>query len=508
MRNLWIALLVLAGMFLPAQSLAQSGGPFVRPDCTTLTGPVTFQTWCFDTTSGALKLYNGVSYVTLSGVSAATGSGVGTNVAIGLTTLDGVTTGYQLIAIGKDALNSATTAHSNIAIGTSALTAMSATDGTFLDAEGNIAIGDQAMAACTLCRENVAIGNQALTSATAKRRGNTAVGHVAMRLVESGVDAEANYNTAVGSFAMELATVGAGNTAVGGSALGFPTNLDYNSTGSNNTAIGFKAFQHAGTGANNAALGQAAMAQMKVATGNVAVGYRALLGSLDGSNDPFNTSGVTENVAVGLQAGLALRTGSLNVLVGSESGTALTTGSNNVAVGYNAGKSLTTATGNVFLGYLAGRDETGSNLLYITNNAGTTPLIKGDFSTNTVTITGSSDSSTSIVLGPWGGAASYTAIGLAGAVATGTYNFASSAGDTNLFINVPTGKAVKVRVNNADVAQIDITGIGLPSVLQAALGTPANGTVVYCSDCTTASACTGGGTGALASRQNAAWKCL
>jgi hypothetical protein len=52
------------------------------------------------------------------------------------------------------------------------------------------------------------------------------------------------------------------------------------------------------------------------------------------------------------------------------------------------------------------------------------------------------------------------------------------------------------------------SGVGLVSVTQANLGTPGNGTLYYCSDCTTASACTGGGSGALASRQNGAWKCL
>ena len=41
----------------------------------------------------------------------------------------------------------------------------------------------------------------------------------------------------------------------------------------------------------------------------------------------------------------------------------------------------------------------------------------------------------------------------------------------------------------------------------AALGTPGNGTVVYCSDCTVASPCAGSGTGALAKRLNGAWIC-
>lgn len=41
----------------------------------------------------------------------------------------------------------------------------------------------------------------------------------------------------------------------------------------------------------------------------------------------------------------------------------------------------------------------------------------------------------------------------------------------------------------------------------AALGTPANGTFIYCSDCTFADPCAGSGTGAIAKRLNGAWRC-
>lgn len=41
----------------------------------------------------------------------------------------------------------------------------------------------------------------------------------------------------------------------------------------------------------------------------------------------------------------------------------------------------------------------------------------------------------------------------------------------------------------------------------AALGTPANGSFYYCSDCTIASPCAGSGTGAFAKRLNATWVC-
>lgn len=39
------------------------------------------------------------------------------------------------------------------------------------------------------------------------------------------------------------------------------------------------------------------------------------------------------------------------------------------------------------------------------------------------------------------------------------------------------------------------------------LGTPSNGSLIYCSDCTIANPCAGGGTGAFAKRLNGAWVC-
>ena len=42
---------------------------------------------------------------------------------------------------------------------------------------------------------------------------------------------------------------------------------------------------------------------------------------------------------------------------------------------------------------------------------------------------------------------------------------------------------------------------------QAGLGSPSNGTITYCSDCTSTPTCAGGGTGAFAARLNGAWTC-
>lgn len=58
---LGLVLLVLLGGALPAVS--QGPGLFIRTDCTTLTAPVTGQTWCFDATAQLPKVWNGSAYV-------------------------------------------------------------------------------------------------------------------------------------------------------------------------------------------------------------------------------------------------------------------------------------------------------------------------------------------------------------------------------------------------------------------------------------------------------------
>jgi hypothetical protein len=52
-----------------------------------------------------------------------------------------------------------------------------------------------------------------------------------------------------------------------------------------------------------------------------------------------------------------------------------------------------------------------------------------------------------------------------------------------------------------------ITSPQFSAVAFGSLGTPANGTLIYCSDCTVANPCAGSGTGAFAKRLNGAWVC-
>lgn len=69
----------------------------------------------------------------------------------------------------------------------------------------------------------------------------------------------------------------------------------------------------------------------------------------------------------------------------------------------------------------------------------------------------------------------------------------------NLIINPNSGNAYSF--NNSG------GGIGYAPNTFAALGTPANGNHVFCSDCTIANPCAGAGTGAFAKRLNGVWVC-
>lgn len=87
-------------------------------------------------------------------------------------------------------------------------------------------------------------------------------------------------------------------------------------------------------------------------------------------------------------------------------------------------------------------------------------------------------------------------------------------GDTEVVIQAGAGQAaafLQIQDNaGSGIASIDVTGGFRPvSVLFAALGTPADGVMVYCSDCDAASSpcASTPGTGAFAFRQGGAWSC-
>lgn len=159
-----------------------------------------------------------------------------------------------------------------------------------------------------------------------------------------------------------------------GGVLGSSSNFSWNDTtlnmnyGTSNVMIG----QNAGdklmlSGNHNTFLGANAGANSISSTGNVFIGSSAGLSVI-----------ANANVAIGYEAGKSA--GRDNVFIGWRSGR-ITTGITNVMLGQQSGINAT-GSGNVFVGYQSGLNETGSNKLYIENSNSSSPLIKGDFSTD------------------------------------------------------------------------------------------------------------------------------
>jgi hypothetical protein len=211
--------------------------------------------------------------------------------------------------------------------------------------------------------QNLAFGYNALSNTTTGVL-NMAMGYRALQANTTGWN-----NMALGADALVANTTGQNNTAIGAQSLYGNTN------GGENVAIGNWALL-GGNGAYNTAVGASSMNLNSSSQFNTAVGRLSL----------YSISYGSHNTAIGQQAGGSLTSGASNAILGSEALLLATTGSNNIAVGRDAGHSVVTGSANVFLGYQAGYSETGSNKLYISNSNTATPLIGGDFSASTLTL--------------------------------------------------------------------------------------------------------------------------
>jgi hypothetical protein len=312
------------------------------------------------------------------------------NIGVGEGALGSNTTGNQNVASGFHAMQTNTTGGSNTAIGHEALLAN--TTGGW-----NTATGYQALKANTTGFDNAGFGNSALISNT------TGVNNAAMGAHALHSNTTGNSNTATGKDAMYSNTTASNNTAIGfqsmyntttggnNTALGFQT-LQSNTTGGNNIAIGHVTLQGNTTGSYNTGIGIAVLQSNTTGIGNIGSGYLSLLNNTTGSHNValgtqsmYSNSTGGENVAFGFNALQTNASGSHNVAIGSAALGADISGSQNIAIGYNAG-SAALGSGNIFLGVGSGSSETGSNSLYIDNSGTTTPLIYGNFATNSVTI--------------------------------------------------------------------------------------------------------------------------
>jgi hypothetical protein len=194
---------------------------------------------------------------------------------------------------------------------------------------------------------NTAFGVGTLANSTGDQ--NTAVGYRALYSNTTG-----HLNTALGSTALFSNTTGGSNTAIGLEAL------HENTTGNANSAFGEGALYLNTTGGGNTAVGQATLNYNTTGNYNTAVGSTAMYQSSTGSYNSavgvtalmFNTSG-SYNTAVGFDALRVNGAADYNTGIGYSALRHNNTGAGNTATGYNALTSNTSGSTNTANGYEA-----------------------------------------------------------------------------------------------------------------------------------------------------------
>ena len=178
-------------------------------------------------------------------------------------------------------------------------------------------------------------------------------------------------NTAVGYESLANNVAGAYNTAMGYRALYSDTDHNMNYTSafgyqalksfegalSGNDAFGYNSQQNLISGRRNVAFGGSSFFRNKTGSDNTSIGWESLYGAVD-----QNHSG---NTAIGYKSGYAIETGGDNVFVGKQSGDTTTTGSQNVVVGSTADVSAAAASNQIVIGY--GATGGGDNTIVIGN---------------------------------------------------------------------------------------------------------------------------------------------
>ena len=113
-----------------------------------------------------------------------------------------------------------------------------------------------------------------------------------------------------------------------------------NTTGNDNTAIGFEALNRSTTAANNTAIGYQSLLLSTTGVNNTATGFQSLVNNTTGNS----------NTATGLSSLNSNTTGADNTAYGAGALSGNTTGNFNIALGLNAGLNLTTGDRNIDIG--------------------------------------------------------------------------------------------------------------------------------------------------------------
>ncbi len=221
---------------------------------TALTGN---RTYTLPDVSGTVAISGSIGIDDLSDAKSG-GANFSNSIVLGHQNVGGINGADQNTAVGIGTIQNITTGTYNTALGYTALQAITT-------GQHNTAIGGLAMRTVTTGSANVAIGMHAMDDGTTSGNYNTVVG------TQAGfeLDGTAAENTAVGGAIFRNSTTGNQNTAIGYSAM-------YNGgTGSFNTAIGSLALRGMTTGSNNVALGTESGWTTSTGSGNIFIGYRA-----------------------------------------------------------------------------------------------------------------------------------------------------------------------------------------------------------------------------------------
>ena len=153
-------------------------------------------TWASGDTVSHTKLNNFLTNATI-------GSGDLSEVALGDSALDSLTSGTDNVALGDNAGTAVTTGSDNVFLGQDA--GLDVADGSY-----NVAIGKNSLANNDSGYSNVVVGYNAMSSGTDKPANNVCVGLSAGQGISGDVDTsgQASHNTLVGSSAGTALTTG------------------------------------------------------------------------------------------------------------------------------------------------------------------------------------------------------------------------------------------------------------------------------------------------------------
>ncbi len=400
----------------------------------------------------------------------------GSNIAHGTYSLVSNVIGSNNIASGQQSLYSNTNGDSNIATGANALY-------TNTTGSHNIATGYNALYSNTTASNNIASGYHALYANTTGA-SNIASGYNSLVANTTG-----SYNVALGYGTLDSNTTGTSNIASGFSTLGA------NTTGSHNVAFGQQSLATNTTGNYNVALGLYSLLSNSTGSSNVALGPSA--GRYETASDTFYIDNQDRTNTAGDKAG-ALLYGTFNATPANQtltinatatvaqnlvvSGTGNSSLAGNFGIGDTSpdakldvngsaiiegtltfnGTTLQTATDLV----VNGGNSYGNEMTVGTNDDQGLALETNGVTAVTLDDNGNVGIGTSspgakldvkgsgtghVTIGEYAASDAYGAISLAGnTLDTSGYNFASSPGDTNLFVNRPSGKSIYFRENNLD----------------------------------------------------------